>query len=123
MALMHLPGAEPRRKIERVFVVLASCSGKDAWTATGLMCRDPQAIILLGSACGFNTGISAMGATASKAGEAGAAWPPVSGITSAALAGAHRAKRFCLALIEQIAGSGIHSIPANIKAILKTGGT
>ena len=123
MAVPYSVGAQGRGKIERVFVVLASCSGKDAWTATGLMCRDPQAIILLGSACGFNTGISAMGATASKAGEAVAAWPPASGITSAALAGAQRAKRFCSTLIEQIAGSGIHSIPANIKAILKTGGT
>jgi|GEM_PF-6137397 len=119
---MPVVGTEARRKIERVFVVLAGCSGNDARTATGLMCGDPGAIILLGSACGFTTGIHAMGATTSKAAEAVKAWPPAPAITRVALAGAHRAKRFCLALIEQITGSDIHSIPENIKAILRAGG-
>jgi hypothetical protein len=107
-----------KSKVAQLVKVLANCSSSDADLAAEKMCRDPESIVLLATACGLTTVMAVQGVTATKAAALVQAWPMV--IAGAVFTGAnaYAAKRFCVSVVKQTGSAIEHSSKWSLKSSL-----
>jgi hypothetical protein len=104
-------------KVKELVQILMDCSDADADTASKAICKSPEAVILLGAACGLSTYVATTGATTAKAAAAVQVWPAAIGAGALSGAGLLAAKRFCGAMLKQSA-SGISRVdPVDISML------
>lgn len=103
-------------KVAKVVKILSKCSSSDAAKAADKICRDPEAVELLGIACGLSVGAVGVSGRTTIATAAVQAWPLA--ITSGIMTGVggYAAQRFCIGVVRQTG----NNIPFSLKNGLKS---
>lgn len=101
-----------REKVAKLVQILVHCSSSNARKAADNICQDPEAVMLLGAACGLSSVVAIEGFEATKVAAVVQAWPLA--ITAAIFTGAsaYAAQRFCSSVVSQGA-SAITSFSKN----------